>query len=564
MTKSSSPAAAGSSLRVFAVGLDGATLDLIGPWVNEGKLPTFARIMRAGSYGRLRSTIPPVTGPAWASFMTGKNPGKHGVGDFLQRTPGEYRRLPVDATSISGEPLWVTASRGGKKVGVLNVPVTYPAFEVDGFIVSGLLTPGTGERGTYPESLAGELDQAVGGYRVNLDHFYAQGAAGPFLADLRELVDSRTRAAEYLMSSYDWDFFMVHYIATDWVQHFLWHCMDTSHPRFDKEEAKLYGNAILETYQQVDAALEKLTAGLGEDTVVVVISDHGFGPFYGYIHLNNWLLDNGLLVLKKGAATRLKYLLFRWGVTPSSLYQMLARLTMVKMAFKATKQQRYELMRTLFLSGKDVDWTRTQAYCAGNVGQVFLNVKGREPSGIVARGREYQELRERLIAMLGQLKDPWTGEPLIEHIYRREEVYAGRYVDQLADILFLPRNLEYGATGLSEFVSNRIIAPSFGYSGSHRMDGVFMIKGKVVKPGLDLGEADIVDMAPTILHLLGLPVSRDMDGRVLTEVLDEEFMSQRPVCCMDEDEDSGRAGLGLSDEEAAEVADRLRSLGYVT
>src|SRR4030042_3058371 len=198
-------AAAQTGLRVFAVGLDGATLDLIRPWAAEGKLPTFARILREGSCGSLISTIPPVTGPPWASFMTGKNPGKHGVGDFFHRAPGEYRRVPLDSTSIRGEPLWVTASRWGKKVGVLNVPVTYPPYEVNGFLISGLLTPRSVARFTYPESLAQELDQALGGYRVNLDHFYSKGAAEPFLADLRELVDGRPRAAQYLMSRYEWD-----------------------------------------------------------------------------------------------------------------------------------------------------------------------------------------------------------------------------------------------------------------------------------------------------------------------------------------------------------------------
>ena len=201
--------------RVFAVGLDGATLDLIRPWVEEGKLPTFARIMREGSYGPLRSTIPPVTGPAWVSFMTGKNPGKHGIGDFLQRIAGEYRRTPVDSRSIKAEPFWATAGRRGKKVGILNVPVTYPPYEVNGFLVSGLLTPRSKEGFSYPEGLARELDQAVGGYRVNLDQFYVKGRADRFLDDVRALVDTRTRAAQYLMSKYEWDFMMVHYIAID-------------------------------------------------------------------------------------------------------------------------------------------------------------------------------------------------------------------------------------------------------------------------------------------------------------------------------------------------------------
>jgi predicted AlkP superfamily phosphohydrolase/phosphomutase len=552
-----------SDRRVFAVGLDGATLDLIRPWAEEGKLPTFGRILEEGSSGPLRSTIPPVTGPAWVSFMTGKNPGKHGVGDFLQRATGQYRRGLADATSVKAEPFWLTAGRQGKRVGVINVPVTYPPYQVNGFLISGLLTPRNTGNLAYPPGLAKELRGAIGGYRVNLDHFYAKGSGDEFLADLRELVDTRKKAAKYLMTRYEWDFFMVHFIATDWVQHFLWHCMDPTHPRFNESEAQRYGTAILEVYQQLDGALGELMGGLDQDTVLLVMSDHGFGPFHKYVYLNNWLLEKGLLFLKRGPATRFKHALFRAGLTPSALYQALARLKLVKVAFKASKKQRYDVLSTLFLSWQDIDWQRTRAYASGNVGQIFVNLRGREPQGAVEPGREYEAVREQIVAMLGGLTDPETGVPVIEHIYKREEIYSGPYVDQMADILFLPRNLEYVATGLSDFVSNEVVAPSFAYSGTHRMDGIFMLRGDVIKAGSIAEGASIVDMAPTIMHILGLPVPRDMDGRVLTELLDEEFVASRPVVYSDEEE-SRVAGPGLTEEEAEEVRDRLRGLGYVT
>jgi predicted AlkP superfamily phosphohydrolase/phosphomutase len=550
--------------RVFAVGLDGATLDLIRPWAAEGKLPNLARIMDEGSYGTLESTIPPVTGPAWVSFMTGKNPGKHGVGDFLQRSTGQYQRALADSRSVRCEPFWVTAGRQGKKVGIVNVPVTYPPYEVNGFLISGLLTPRSTDEYAYPSGLVEELRGAVGGYRVNLDHFYSEGAGDRFLADLRELVDIRKRAAQYLMKRYEWDFFMVHFIATDWVQHFLWHCLDPTHPRHNEREAKLYGDAILEIYQCVDRALGELVAGLDRDTVLLVMSDHGFGPFHKYIYLNNWLLEKGLLSLKKGLATRFKYVLFRAGLTPSALYQALARLKLVRVAFKASKKQRYDLLSTFFLSSQDIDWRSTKAYSSGNIGQVFVNVKGREPHGIVDPGSEYEAVRDQIIALLADLEDPETGVPVIEHIYRREEIYNGPYVDQMADILFLPVNLEYIATGLSEFVSNAVIAPSFAYSGTHRMEGVFALRGDGIKAGLEVEGVRIIDMAPTLLHVMGLPVPRDMDGTVLTDLMDEGFVASRPVRYSDEEELSSTTGPGLTDEEAQEVRERLRGLGYVT
>jgi predicted AlkP superfamily phosphohydrolase/phosphomutase len=550
--------------RVFAVGLDGATLDLIRPWAAEGKLPAFAKIMNEGAFGRLISTILPVTGPAWVSFMTGKNPGKHGVGDFMQRMSEDYRRSPVDSSSIRATPFWVTAGQQGKKVGILNVPVTYPPYEVNGFMVSGLLTPRSAATFTYPECLAQELEDNLGSYRVNLDHFYAKGIADRFLDDLRMLVDMRTRAAEYLMNKYEWDFFMVHYIATDWVQHFLWHCMDRGHPRFDEAEAGSYGDSILEIYQRVDAALGRLMEGLGEDVVLLVMSDHGFGPFYKYVYLNNWLLQHGLLRLNRSIPTRIKSFLFRVGFTPSALYRALARMKLVKIAFRARKGQRYDLLRVFFLAAQDVDWAQTRAYSMGNVGQIFINLKGREPQGIVEPGREYEELREQIMAMLAELRDPETGHRVVERVYRREEVYSGDHVGEMADILMIPRDFEYVATGLSEFVSNAIMESSFAYTGTHRKEGIFMLKGNGLKRAYEAQDAEIIDMAPTVLHLLGLPVPRDMDGKVLTEVFDQHFLALRPVEYIDEAAQPGFSDTGLSEDEAEEVRERLRGLGYAT
>jgi predicted AlkP superfamily phosphohydrolase/phosphomutase len=294
------------------------------------------------------------------------------------------------------------------------------------------------------------------------------------------------------------------------------------------------------------------------------MSDHGFGPFYKYIYLNNWLLENKLLSLGRGLTTRLKYALFSMHVTPSSLYRLLDRLGLVRAAFKASKKQRHDLLATFFLSWRDIDWTKTKAYSFGNVGQIFINLRGREPQGIVEPGEEYAELREQIISMLAELRDPETGAQLAEHIYRREEVYSGEQAKELPDILLLPLNMEYGATGLSAFVSNQVVAPSFAYSGSHRMEGVFMLSGHGVRPGSVVQGAQIVDMAPTILHLLGLAVPRDMDGRVLTEAFDQGFLATRPVEYSDEAAIPGPVGRGLSEEEAEQVTERLRGLGYVT
>jgi predicted AlkP superfamily phosphohydrolase/phosphomutase len=549
--------------KVFAIGVDGGTLELVQPWAQAGKLPTFARIMAQGAVGELESTIPPITGPAWASFMTGKNPGGHGVGDWMRRVDGGYRLTPVNATEIKSRLFWDLLGQAGKRVGIINVPVTYPPRPLNGFLISGLLTPRGSQDFTYPPALAQQLQQELGSYQAHLSQFYAKGRVEPFLQDLWGLIEGRTKAALYLMDRFEWDFFMVHYFATDAVQHALWHCMDPKHPQHDPREAERYGNAILECYQRVDTAVGQLISELDDDTVLLVMSDHGAGSLYKYIYLNNWLLKEGYLKLKQDPFTLLKSLAFRLGFTPESLYRGMARLGLNKVAFRAQKKTRYNLLRTFFLSAQDIDWGGTKVYSIGNIGQIFINLKGREPMGIVEPGAEYEDLRDEIMAKLRQVRDPETGEKVMERVYKREEVYSGPYLPQMADILILPKDLSYQAAGLSEFMSNTIMAPSFGYTGGHRMQGLCMLRGDCIRPKSELKGARIIDLAPTILYLMGVPIPADMDGMVLKGVLEPEFLAKHPIQMAESEVTIEDDGSGFSEEEAEMIAERLRSLGYV-
>jgi predicted AlkP superfamily phosphohydrolase/phosphomutase len=225
------------------------------------------------------------------------------------------------------------------------------------------------------------------------------------------------------------------------------------------------------------------------------------------------------------------------------------------------------LLKTLFLSFEDIDWRRTQAYSLGNVGQIYLNVAGREPYGCVQPGAEYDRVREEIIARLQTLADPATNELVVETVYRREELYHGEHLDKAPDIVFLPRRLEYFGFGEYEFGSHRIIeSMRRGISGTHRMNGIFLAYGAAVQPGATVTNACLMDLAPTILHLMGEPVAAHMDGRVLDEMLAAEPVASanRRSPPTDSPANGHRAGgETLSAEDKRILADRLRSLGYV-
>ena len=556
--------------KVLVIGLDGATFDLIKPWADAGHLPTLQRLMQEGAHGSLRSTVPPMTGPAWTTFATGVNPGKHRLYDWIAREPQSYQFLPVTALDCKAPMIYSLLSQTGRRVCALNIPMTYPPMAVNGVVVSGLPAPSTRNTITYPPELYQEIVDAIGEYILYPDpgQAYSDSGVDAFLARLYKTTELRVRTLEYLRSREAWDFAMVVFNGTDTICHALWKYMDKTHPLHDPAQAVKYGNAIRDYYHTLDGHLAQIVDTLPQDTTLVVMSDHGFGPFHKFIHVNNWLLRENFMQLKPGARSRIKHALFRSGFSPMNVYDTLMRLGFGALKREVVRGQGQGLLKTLFLSFEDVDWGRTQAYSLGNVGQIRINLAGREPFGCVQPGAEYEQVRSRIIERLATLRDPKTGEAVVETVYRREELYSGDYLDEAPDIVFLPRRLEYFGFGEYEFGSHKIIeAMKRGISGTHRMNGIFMAYGAAVRKGAEIQNANLTDLAPTILHLMGEAVPAHMDGHVLADALREDFepvIRQRSAVAVDSDAHSGpSAGEVLSAEEQKVLADRLRSLGYV-
>lgn len=542
--------------KVFVLSVDGAPLYLLERWASEGHLPAFQEVLERGASGALRSVFPPITGPAWTSFMTGRNPGKHGVADWYVRVKDSYRLRPVDSTSISCSTIWDECREGGKRTITLGLPMNYPPPKVNGVMVSGLETPGT-KCATYPPEVAEEVVSAVPGFRTHLNEVFRPGQEQRAIDDLLEITDVQNRVALHFLDQ-DWDLMLLHHQSSDWAMHFFWHAMDREHPRYTLAAEAAAGDAILQVFKRIDSGFRSILDRLNDETEVVVISDHGFGILDKYLYLNNWLMQRGLLRLKAGLSTRIQQSLFKRGFTPSNLYRAAEKIGANKFAFRMNKQSRVSLLSKAFLSQDNIDWSRTKAYSVGNIGQVYVNLRGREPQGCVDPGAPYEAVRDQIIDEALKLKDPDTGELVIEEAYRKEDIYSGPFVDEMPDVFLFPRGLRYQAGGLSQFMSNKLMEPSFAYTGGHRMDGVVLAMGPRVTPG-DIEDARLIDMAPTLLHLLGLPVPTDMDGVVLPNLKppDEDVSRKTEAASRDSSSE------GYSAEEEREIAERLKSLGYV-
>ncbi|MEA3374686.1 MAG: alkaline phosphatase family protein [Chloroflexota bacterium] len=541
--------------RVLVIGIDGATVDLIRPWAQAGDLPNLARLMAEGAHGPLESTLPPVTSPAWPTFATGKNPGKHGVFDFIRPMGGKFEL--INASSLRAPTLWEILSEAGRSVGVMNVPVTYPPRPVNGFIVAGMLSPMEGTF-TYPADLLDRYAGRLKPYRIAPGVQYKEGNAKAFIADLLDLVERRGEYALQLMEDHPHDFLMFHFQATDVLQHALWRFIDPAHPRYDADQAGQMAPGFKRVYARIDHTIGRMLDRLDDDATVIAMSDHGFGPLHYTVNVNLFLLDRGLLRLKRGAWTRLKTGLFRAGLTPASIWHLIEDVGLQNYVWHVSKSTRNKVV-SKFLSFDDVDWSRTLAYSIGHVGQVYINLKGREPQGIVDPGADYEAVRRRVSDALQDLRHPETGQPMVDEVIPGDSVVHGPYASRSADLHLILDG--YRAIAFPLFAADRHVVTSQirGDSGCHRRHGVLIAWGEGIRPGETVEGARIMDLAPTILHLMGLPVSEDMDGRVLTSLTSVE----RPVEYERDGAREAGAEEDLSPEDTAEVEERLRSLGYL-
>ena len=545
------------------IGLDGVPLGIIQRWAEAGHLPTLRRLMDTGGVGPLHSTIPPTSGPSWSSFVTGMNPGKTGIYDFLYRREGSYQFPPVNASMRGGTSMWRYLSDAGHRVGVLNIPMSYPVEQLNGFMVSGWLTPYAATDYVYPAELSAELEQEIGNYRIYPTETFAENRRDSFLKATYDLLDMRTRTALYLLRTRPTDVFMTVFFDTDRFLHQMWHYLDPEHAWRDNNEDR--ESVVRDYFVKVDESLNRLLAHADDDTLVVVLSDHGMGRANNFIVLNNWLLETGMLHLKRDLWTRFKRLMFRSGFTLRNVHQVADRMGLAQQAEYVAGYFVDHLLKLAFLSFLDVDWSRSRAYSFGrHLGSIYVNLKGREPNGIVEPGDEYEAVRNEIERLAYEFRDPRTGRALIGQVLRREETYTGPYLDRAPDLILRPKDPSDIFFGLADFGHRNTVDTVYRYSGMHRDYGLLIMNGPGIRQGSQISGASIQDLAPTVLHAMGLPVPTDMDGQILEQAYVEGYMAAFPAetrQALVKDDPSDF--VDFTDEGEMEIMERLEGLGYL-
>ncbi|RLC26142.1 MAG: hypothetical protein DRH21_02925 [Deltaproteobacteria bacterium] len=525
--------------KIFVLGLDGASWDLLNPLMDQGVMPNLQKIVEGGTSGVLRSTIPPYTAPAWVSCVTGVNPGKHGIFGFTLNDSAASERKFIGSNYVRSPKLWHYVNAAGKTAGMINIPVTYPAEPVDGFCVPGFLTPLGKEDFTHPVSIYKDFLKTIG-YIINVRiagiRDFSEETLLKLIDDIRNCTQKRYEAMKALRKAYDPDFFMIVFTCMDKIQHKFWKYLDNRDPMYNTLLAQKARPHLISLYKQVDDIIGKILEDTGNATTLYIVSDHGFGPKKKILYINKWLEKNGFLSVRMLAFIKYRFLL-RY---------------MKKMDFSNRNIDVFNNPICKFINADKSTFLGSDPYEQG----VYYIGKSNQNG--------YWEDVIKLKQALKELKDTLTGLPLFDDIYHRDDLFVGNYKDRAPDLILKMK--DYGCDLSRGFpLKNKILTTVEKPAGCHRPAGIFAAYGDNVVGGKKIN-ASIIDVVPTVLYDIGIPVSKEMDGRVLTELFSSSFQSRQkieyssavpnPVAGKDQN-----AGYSNSDQE--EIAGRLRDLGYL-
>jgi predicted AlkP superfamily phosphohydrolase/phosphomutase len=546
--------------RLLIIGLDGATWDVLDPLIRDGTMPRLERLRASGAWGRLRSTIPPITPAAWTTMTTGKRPGRHGVFHFVNLFGSEdHADDIVSARSVRSPAVWDVLGRAGRRVGLVNIPLTYPPRAVNGFMVTGLLTPSNATVFTYPPELSASLPD----HEIEIDRFAGKvpfvdaidgEAIRPSLdlvADFEAMLDRRSAETLLLMRREPWDVFMTVFMETDRLGHYLW----AYHPTGEGAASDLRA-AVRRFYGHLDEVVGRVVDAAGADVDVLVVSDHGMGPKHRRrFHANMWLHEAGLLSRRRSTsgASRLEAGLARMGLRRDRVGRLLRRLP----GLGTSRALRRVAERT---AGATVDETASVARAV----PIFRNIFGLRVAG---SGSLLEDRLRELEARLGTLTDPATDRNVVRDVQRGARYFSGAEPGLVPDLI-VELDEAYAASFYpGDYTSFFTPVAEQSVEGTHRIDGMLLVAGPSIDARSEPVEGlRIEDVAPTILRLAALPTPADMDGRAMSMIRDiGEGLEQAgpPMGWWPHDDGPSFVDDASAADDEELVRSRLEALGYL-
>lgn len=471
------------------IGLDGATWDVIRPWIESGELPNLAKMVEEGSSGILETLLPPLTCPAWKYYSTGKNAGKFGV---FSRTGLDFeneRIVPVNSGNYKSREIWDYLGDAGKTVGIIDMPTTYPPKKVNGFMVTSIEQPDY-ENYTFPRELQKELGKKFS-YKPDVEG-RLDVESKELEQELFSLIETRFAILDANLSKCD--FLHMTIVFTDYVLHFYWN---------DAFAKKIF--------KKIDECIGRTMQKMGKECTFFVMSDHGFAKLKARFFANAWLKKEGYLKTKEGFTNAL----FRLGINKESVLGVLRKLGVEGIARKLVPGSVGKKIKSRHgfiggeASGELFDWKKSRVVCNAN-DLFYINPR----LGEAEKAGLKRELKEKLL----EIRLPGTQERVIEKVFDRDEIYRGPYMEKAPDLVSISKPW---CETCSPLGSKEIFELESRWLAIHQRHGIFIASGKGIKKGLDAGKASILDLAPTILHLMEVEIPKDLDGHIMEAIIEK-------------------------------------------
>ena len=457
-----------SKKKAIVIGLDcAAPKTLFEDFLDD--CPNIKKLMQNGVYGKLKSSDPPITIPAWMVMSTGKNPGTLGLYGFRHREGNSYTNYWVaNSQMVKEQKIWDIMGKNGFKSIILGVTPTFPIEPINGNLIAGFITPDTLSNYTYPPFLKYELFDKVGKYIVDVN--FRTNAKEQLLIDIHKMTNIQFKAIKYLMKNKEWDYIQFVIIGLDRIHHAFWKFYDKSHHKY--EPGNIFESAIKNYYKKLDKEIGEILKLIDENTIVFIVSDHGAKAMKGCLCINLALEQLGLLKFKN----------------------------------RPTKKTYFE--------DAEIDWKNTFAWgWGGYYARIFLNVKGREEFGIIDP-KDYEKWRDKIREQLEGVLDD-KGEPMNTKIYKPKELY-NKIKGDAPDLMVYFDNLNWRSAGTVGYKSMYLDENDLGPDDAvHDYHGIFIIYDPKKKIGKQLEVKNILDIAPTVLDIYGIEIPKDMEGNII-------------------------------------------------
>jgi predicted AlkP superfamily phosphohydrolase/phosphomutase len=529
--------------RTMLIGLDGATFTVLDPLMEEGVMPFLKKFTASGVRGTLPSVVPPLTPPAWTSVVTGRSPGNHGIFDFLrfESTHGPYL-THSNSRHVRCETIWSMVSRHGLKAASLNFTMMAPVRPISGYVIPGWVPWRLMRRAFYPSELYNRLKVLPGfnlkelAMDITMDEKAVEGCSQEEYMEWIQLhIRREQRWFEtlcYLMREDSCHLMGIVFDGVDKIQHLCWRFLDPAlFPQTPSPWEHKVRDLCLGYFRQLDQFISETVSLAGPEANVFIVSDHGFTATREIFYLNAWLHQHGYL---------------EWA-NDASVNSTASR----KLGLDLPNKQPYLL-----------DWTKTTAYAlTPSSNAIHICVAGqRSKEGIPPV--EYEHFRQELIESLRRFTDPVTGEPVITSIRTREQIFAGNHMQDAPDLTLTLRDGGF----VSILKSDVLLEPRSELLGTHHPEGTFIAWGPSIRKGLSFSQLSILDITPTLLYCLGLPIPEDLEGHVLTEILEQRLLQSHPVRMGEPTkppEPFPKRTTEEDDKDRAEILSSLKALGYV-